>query len=86
MKAVRGHIKNVLSQLSINDTENGGSVSLVSVRKILKNNASHDDDGSEGSSNLFYYLFDNWHSAYKMIICNQKGLTHLVSLLPRRKH
>jgi hypothetical protein len=86
MQAVRRHIGNVLSQLSVNDTENGGSMSLVSVRKILENNASHHNDGSEGSSNLFYYLFDNWRGAYKVITSNQDRLTDLVSLLQRRKH
>ncbi len=80
--AVRGHIGNVLSQLSVKGTENGSSMSLVSIRKILKCDTSHHNDGSEGSSNLFYYLFDNWHSAYNVIIANQTQLTNLVSLPP----
>lgn len=86
MEAIRGHIGNVLSQISIKGTENGSSMSLVSVRKILQSDESHQDDGSEGSGNLFYYLFDNWYSAYKVIINNQKRLTKLVSMLQRRKH
>jgi len=86
MKAVRGHIQNVLIQISDSDADNGGSMSLISVRKILKSNASHHDDGPEGSGNLFYYLFDNWHSGYQMITNNQKRLAALVSLLQRRKH
>jgi hypothetical protein len=83
MKAIRGHIRNVLIQLSVSDADNGGSMSLISVRKILKSNASHHDDGSEGSGNLFYYLFDNWVSGYQVITDNQKRLAVLVSLLQR---
>lgn len=83
--AVRSHLGNILSQLSTKDPGNGGSMSLVSVRNILKSNSTHDSDGSEGSSNLFYYLFDNWYSAYKMIIANQTRLKKLVSFLQRGK-
>jgi hypothetical protein len=85
MVAVRGHLGNLLSQISNIDTGNRGSMSLVSVRNILKSNTSHENDGSEGSSNLFYYLFDNWYSAYKIILANQTRLEKLVSLLKSRK-
>jgi hypothetical protein len=78
-KAVRGHTKTVLGQLSNNHTENGGSMFLVSVRKILKGNPSDQDPGAEGSNNLFYYLFDNWHGTYQMIIGNKFRLGKLVS-------
>jgi hypothetical protein len=86
MTAVREHIGNVLCQLSVKGTENGGSMSLISVRKILKSTESHNDDGSEGSGNLFYYLFDNWRSGYEVIINNKKRLAKLVSLLQHQKH
>lgn len=59
---------------------------LVSVRKILQSEASNHDPGSEGSNNLFYYLFDNWRGAYLMIKHNKIRLGKLVGyyLLVRR--
>lgn len=80
MKAIRGHSLSVLSQISDQGTKDAGSVSMTSVRLLLAQRGNHSDNGIEGSSNLFYYLFDYWHESYLYIIRVQTQLEDLVSL------
>jgi hypothetical protein len=55
------------------------SLSLISVRQNLKDDGKM-NVGSEGASNLFYYLFDDWHATYKKLTSVfQDGLEEIVS-------
>lgn len=79
MKSIRGHTLNVLSQISEQGIKEAGSVSMTSVRLLLAHSGSQTDPGLEGSSNLFYYLFDYWHESYLLIIQVQSQLESIVS-------
>lgn len=78
MLAIRSHSLNILEQLSTQSRHsNKKSVSIVSVRFNPKSNDKHTDFGTEGSSNLFYYLFDNWSGTYMLVSKLQKRLEAL---------
>ena len=80
MMDIRAHTLNVLKQLSKQSNKSPlGSVSLISVRFNLKSDDSYIDYGFEGSSNLFYYLFDNWSGTYNLLVSNRNHLEKLVS-------
>jgi hypothetical protein len=80
IKSIRAHTINVLSQLSTEaNFLSAGSISIISVRMIMKDESNSHDSGAEGSSNLFYYLFDNWYGTYKLITNTQDKLIKLVS-------
>jgi hypothetical protein len=81
MMAIRGHIMNVLTQLSIESLKDakGVSISMVSIRMSPKSDDSQSDYGSELSSNLFYYLFDNWQGALTLLTTIASELEGLVS-------
>lgn len=78
MEATRRHTIALLESIS-RVGENETPLSLVAFRAILRNNANHDGDSFEACSNLFYFLFDNWDSAYRMILRNKEQLEVLVS-------
>jgi hypothetical protein len=79
-KAVRSHTINVLNQIST-QCPNSVSVYLISLRSSLKiQQEATKDLGFEGSSNLFYYLFDNWLATYGLILEFKKRLDTLVSV------
>jgi hypothetical protein len=79
MQAIRGHAISVLRQLSSRGIMQAGSVGMTSVRLLLRHNGSQMDPGFEGSSNLFYYLFDYWLEGYRLLISVQERLDALVS-------
>ena len=78
MLAIRGHPITVVSQLSEEGIKQAGSIGMTSVRLLLAALSGHDDSGFEGSSNLFYYLFDYWLDTYRLIIRVQTELEVLV--------
>ena len=58
---------------------------MQSVRQALEG-LDIDDPGSEGSSNLFYYLFDDWRAVYSAVEVFGKGLKSLVRLRSPNLH
>jgi hypothetical protein len=76
LKAMRGNTLSVLRQISIYGKAK--SVSMQAVRQALVD--SHSDPGIEGSSNLFYYLFDDWRSTLASIDVFYGKLEALVSI------
>jgi hypothetical protein len=79
MKEIREHTLSVLKQLSEKGLHNAGTMSMISVRELLKKDVLEKDYGTDGASNLFYYLFDNWHGTYLLISDIQRRLAHIVS-------
>lgn len=72
---------NVLRQLSTESLKDGKevSISLVSIRMSPKSDDGKSDYGSELSSNLFYYLFDNWQGTYTLLTTIAAKLEEIVS-------
>jgi hypothetical protein len=52
---------------------------MLSVRQALEG-LDVEDPGVEGSSNLFYYLFDDWRAVYSTVEVFGERLKSLVSL------
>jgi hypothetical protein len=77
--SLRANTISVLSQVSILNQDSFNPISLQTVRGALDpdNNTHH---AHEGASNLFYYLFDDWHAAYETVAGFQSTLGNLVSL------
>jgi hypothetical protein len=63
---VRTHTLTVLSQLSKINAGKTGGVSLISLRKPMRDDGTL-ADASEAASNLFYYLFDDWPSTVELL-------------------
>lgn len=80
-KAVRSNTLNVLSQLSLraDPGKRADPITYTSVRKALDWDLLQDNAGTEAASNLFYYLFDDWHTAYALVKTYHVKLEHLVS-------
>lgn len=55
---------------------------MQTVRDALE---TSDSWGLDGSSNLFYYLFDDWRAVYYTVAVFQKKLRGLVCHLPSSK-
>ena len=66
-EALRGNTLSVLKQLSIVGLEKTDLLSLQAVRSSLNAEAVKDAPGVEGSSLLFYYLFDDWRAVYSTV-------------------
>ena len=79
VKTVREHTLTVLSQLSTIGLNAAGGVELISLRKPTAADTTSELSGVEGSSNLFYYLFDDWTSTYSLLRVLQNSLGELVS-------
>lgn len=81
MAAIRGHIMNVLRQLSTQSLKDSKEVpmSMVSIRMSPKSDDVQSDYASELSSNLFYYLFDNWQGALTLLTTIASKLEGIVS-------
>ncbi|CAG8960332.1 hypothetical protein HYFRA_00012406 [Hymenoscyphus fraxineus] len=68
LESARSNLKNVFCQLSVigmrekSDTP----IAMISLRNELSQNGVQ-DWGSEGASNLFYYLFDDWQTVYQTV-------------------
>jgi len=68
-EAIRGNTLNVLSQLSlrVDSAKKADPTTLTSVRKALDWDLLQENASTEAASNLFYYLFDDWRTAYALI-------------------
>ncbi|TVY54071.1 hypothetical protein LCER1_G005000 [Lachnellula cervina] len=66
LKSTRLNLLSVLKQLSKVKNDSTDPLSMQSVRQALEG-LDIDDPGSEGSSNLFYYLFDDWRAVYSTV-------------------
>ncbi|KAG4032370.1 hypothetical protein MFRU_007g02740 [Monilinia fructicola] len=67
LKSLRRNTLSVLGQLSKSGHETADPISMQSVRQVLDMNAAHANNGIEGASNLFYYLFDDWRAVYATV-------------------
>lgn len=68
-----------MSQLSNHGHMSVDPISMQTVRQTLDLGAAQEDIGSEGASNLFYYLFDDWRAVYSTIATFRERLKELVS-------
>jgi hypothetical protein len=57
----------VLKQLSTSGVDETDPLSLQTVRYALKAETDQAAHGLEGSSLLFYYLFDDWRAVYSTV-------------------
>jgi hypothetical protein len=83
LKAIRQNTTSILSQLSSLGRESADPISIQTIRQTLDlegEEASGKEPGREGSSNLFYYLFDDWRAVYTTISRYRKTLEALVCL------
>lgn len=64
LPAMRNNTISVLRQLSAISFDTTDPLSLQTVRHALKAEPVQDTQGVEGSSLLFYYLFDDWRAVY----------------------
>ena len=67
LEALRSNTISVLKQLSVIGLEKTDLLSLQAVRSSLSAEAAKDAPGVEGSSLLFYYLFDDWRAVYSTV-------------------
>ena len=79
-KAMRRNTLSVLSQLSTVGVDKTDPLSLQTVRYALKSEAAKAEPGIEGSSLLFYYLFEDWRAVYTTVGRFQQRLTNLVQI------
>ncbi|TGO65284.1 hypothetical protein BCON_0003g00790 [Botryotinia convoluta] len=77
LKSLRGNTLSVLGQLSKSGHETADPISMQSVRQVLDLNTAHANSGTEGASNLFYYLFDDWRAVYKTVAFFRGSLKEL---------
>jgi hypothetical protein len=70
LKSFRANTLSVLCQLSNHGHGNGtvDPISMQTIRKALKEDLLHSSPGVEGSSLLFYYLFDDWQAVYTTVV------------------
>ena len=54
---------------------------MQTVRQALELDSSQADIGTEGASNLCYYLFDDWRAVYETIANYQRRLDTIVSFI-----
>lgn len=86
LKSIRGNTLSVLSQLSELGHLSADPTSMQTVRQALELDGAQANPGIEGSSNLFYYLFDDWRAVYSTIAAFRARLEKLVRLFPRNVH
>lgn len=77
LKSLRGNTLSVLGQLSKSGHETADPISMQTVRQVLDLNTAHANSGTEGASNLFYYLFDDWRAVYKTVAFFRGSLQEL---------
>lgn len=78
LKSIRGNTLSVLSQLSRHGHRSADPTSMQTVRQALElDDAAQVSIGNEGSSNLFYYLFDDWRAVYSTIAAYRARLAKL---------
>jgi hypothetical protein len=78
LKSIRGNTLSVLAQLSHHGHLSADPTSMQTVRQALELDATQASTGIEGSSNLFYYLFDDWRAVYSTIAAYRARLAKLV--------
>ena len=84
LRSLRGNTLSVLTQLSVQGHGTADPTSMQTVRQTLELDTAQAHPGIEGSSNLFYYLFDDWRAVYSTIAAYRARLKELVCLpLPR---
>ena len=81
LRSTRGNTLSVLGQLSLLGHSSADPTSMITVRQALELDAAAADPGVEGSSNLFYYLFDDWRAVYSTIAAYRARLRKLVCCL-----
>ncbi len=79
LKSMRSNTLSVISQLSKLGHERADPISMQTVRQALDMDSTLTDPGSEGSSNLFFYLFDDWRAVYATVAAFHQRLDTLVS-------
>jgi hypothetical protein len=83
LKAMRSNTLSVLRQLSVVGLDKTDPLSVQTVRYALKPDAnalpSQTTPNVEGSSLLFYYLFDDWRAVYDTVGKFHGRLNTLVS-------
>lgn len=79
LKSMRGNTLSVLGQLSKSGHEAADPISMQTVRQVLDLNAAQANNGIEGASNLFYYLFDDWRAVYATVAFFRCSLQELES-------
>jgi len=78
LEAMRSNTLSVLRQLSRIGLEKTDLLSLQAVRPVLNAETVKDTPGVEGSSLLFYYLFDDWPAVYSTVARFHDRLDNLV--------
>jgi hypothetical protein len=73
----------VLKQLSTSGLDETDPLSLQTVRYALKAEDVQAEPGIEGSSLLFYYLFDDWRAVYSTVGRYHLRLDILVWIFPQ---
>jgi hypothetical protein len=86
LKSMRGNTLSVLTQLSILGHHKSDPTSMQTVRQALELDAAQAHPGIEASSNLFYYLFDDWRAVYSTIAATRTRLKQLVCVLSTLLH
>jgi hypothetical protein len=81
MQAVRGQTLRVLGQLS-RVSPVSLSIGLIAIRQNLANLGPDfgESIAVEGSSNLFFHLFNDWHNSYHTVRAFQTKMDKLVSM------
>lgn len=77
LRSLRGNTLSVLGQLSKSGHETADPISMQTVRQVLDLNTAHANNGTEGASNLFYYLFDDWRAVYATVAFFRASLQEL---------
>lgn len=77
---MRNNTLSVLSQLSNHGHFRADPISMQSVRQALQLESSLGDQGLEGASNLFYYLFDDWRAVFETSAAYRQRLKELVCM------
>ena len=80
LASVRFHLEQVAKSRS--GGREGGEVSRVSTAELDIPSHKVDDIELEGSSNLFYYLFEDYTPTIPILIQSKKKLDNLVGTLP----
>jgi hypothetical protein len=77
LKSIRGNTLSVLRQISQQGYGIIDPLSMQSIRPALDLERPA-ENGHEGASNLFYYLFDDWRAVYVTAALFKKSLHELV--------
>lgn len=77
MKPMRHHMLSVLKQLSEQGRAKAVGIEKIGLRYVIGSAPPSSMSGSEGASNLFYYLFDNWASTLKLLQARKAELKAL---------